>query len=102
MPTKSVTVAWLAEHGITGDKHGDEFYDSPIVRDVDYTHRDRKLIVFADEGKFWRLEVEHHPEDWDGTNDLTAWADSPHHEFTVTQVMRRVVEVWADVEEVRV
>lgn len=96
---KKVSVAWLAERGVHGMLHAEEFYDSKIVRDVDYwTHDGKAVLILEDEGRFWRLEIEHHPEDWSGTNDLHEWRDQPEHQFEITEVEEKLVATWADKE----
>ena len=88
--TRKVTLAWLAERGIVGDKWPDD-YDHECIEDTDCS-RGLATVVFKDDGKFWRLEIEYHPEDWPGTNDLVQYR--PEHTMELTQVAPVQRTVW--------
>lgn len=89
------TIGWLKSKGIHGKECLDEL-DSPIIRETG-GERGEDWVVFEDEGKFWRMEVEYHPEDYLATNDLREWRNEPDHEMEVVEVVRRPVETWVEV-----
>lgn len=95
---KKMTVGALRALGIDGKKASWEWEDLQIVKDI--THEsDRVFVVFEHDGKHWRLEVEHHPEDWSGTNDLVEWPDN--HEMTLEEVAPVLREVWESADDVK-
>lgn len=92
---RKVTIAWLAERGIVGDKWPED-YEHACIRDTD-CDRGLATIVFEDNGKFWKLEVEYHPEDWSGTNDLYDYRKHPDHEVEVVEVTPVHATIWEEV-----
>lgn len=89
---KKITHARLAELGIKGNADPWEWEGETAVQNVEH-ERGSVIVVFEDEpGRFWQLEVEHHPEDWSGTNDLLG--QRPEAEFEVDEVEKKVREVW--------
>jgi hypothetical protein len=96
MPTKKITNRRLKELGLDGKKYPEDWEGEAIV-DVN-PERGRVYVVFKDEGRFWRLELEHHPEDWT-TNDLVEWG--PDHELTVEEVVSVQRPTWVRIEEAK-
>jgi len=90
---KKITLARLAELGIKGDTHHEE-WDHPAVQWTE-SSRGLAVVIFEDEGRFWQLEIEYHPEDWSGTNDLWEMRGHPEWEVEVVEVVRETQVVWA-------
>lgn len=88
MAKRQVSIAWLAERGIKDTPDSPEdWYSSKHVMEVD-SNRGLVTVILQDDGRYWRLEVEAHPEDWSGTNEIHEWRDTPDHLMELVEVKR--------------
>ncbi len=80
----------------------DEPEDSEFVEDIDTgvgSHGTQKIIVFKFEGVYWRLIVDYHHEDWEGTSDICQcikYYEKHQSTLEAEQVKPRVIEtmIW--------